>query len=155
MDSNWSIPLTGLQLPGMIINPGIERQHEQGGVRHSIQQYPGMPSSISPQYTRVLPPVPADTTLSQTPQRGSYPQQSPHLPTHHPVRAALPGSMLSPTRPSHGTVTAPESKCTACGGAATFMCSACTGAQYCSTQCRVRCLLFIYFNRITNQVALL
>jgi len=142
LESNSSIPYMGFQPPSMLLKPGIARQYEQEileRTRQSLQQYPGLPPAISQQYSKGLPPLPADTTLSQIAQRGSYPPHSAHLAGNPSMRSSIPSSLLSPPRPNPETVPTietSESKCEACGAAANFMCSACKGAHYCSTECQ-------------------
>jgi len=142
LDSSSGIPYMGFQPPGMLLKPGIARQYEQEileRTRQSLQQYPGLPPAISQQYSKGLPTLPSDTTLSHVAQRGSYPPHSTHLAINPSMRSSMSSSLLSPTRPN--TENAPtaetsESKCEACGAAANFMCSACKGAHYCSTECQ-------------------
>lgn len=142
LETNSSIPYMGFQPPSMLLKPGIARQYEQEileRTRQSLQQYPGLPPAIPQQYSKGLPPLPADTTLSQIAQRGSYPPHSAHLAGNPSMRSSIPSSLLSPPRPNPETVPTietSESKCEACGAAANFMCSACKGAHYCSTECQ-------------------
>lgn len=142
LESNSNIPYMGFQPPSMLLKPGIARQYEQEileRTRQSLQQYPNLPPAISQQYSKGLPPLPADTTLSQIAQRGSYPPHSAHLAGNPSMRSSIPSSLLSPPRPNPETVPTietSESKCEACGAAANFMCSACKGAHYCSTECQ-------------------
>jgi len=141
-DNNSSIPYMGFQPPSMLLKPGIPRQYEREimeRTRQSLQQYPGLPPSISPQYSKGLPPLPADTTLSQISQRNIYPPHSAHMAMNPSRRSSIPSSLLSPPRPNPEnipTIETSESKCGACGAAANFMCSACKGAHYCSTECQ-------------------
>jgi len=142
LEPNSSIPYIGFQPPGMLLKPGIGRQYEQEileRTRQSLQQYPGLPPAISQQYSKGLPPLPPDTTLSQITQRSSYPPHSAHPAVNPNLRSSLPSSLVSPSRPnpeSVPSIEASESKCEACGAAANFMCSACKGAHYCSTECQ-------------------
>eukprot|EP00092_Neocalanus_flemingeri_P000584 GFUD01000619.1.p1 GENE.GFUD01000619.1~~GFUD01000619.1.p1 ORF type:complete len:698 (-),score=140.71 GFUD01000619.1:188-2281(-) len=142
LESNSSIPYMGFQPPGMLVKPGIARQYEQEileRTRQSLQQYPGLPPAISQQYSKGLPPLPPDTTLSHVAQRSGYPPHSAHLAINPSIRSSMSSSLLSPPRPNPEnvpTIETSESKCEACGAAANFMCSACKGAHYCSTECQ-------------------
>jgi len=141
LESNSSIPYMGFQPPGMLLKPGMSRQYEQEileRTRH-LQQYPGLPPGISQQYSKGLPPLPADTTLSHVAQRSSYPPHSAHMGINPSMRSSIQSSLMSPPRPNPEnvpTIETSESKCEACGAAANFMCSACKGAHYCSTECQ-------------------
>ena len=107
----------GFQPPSMLLKPGIARQYEQEileRTRQSLQQYPGLPPAISQQYSKGLPPLPADTTLSQIAQRGSYPPHSAHLAGNPSMRSSIPSSLLSPPRPNPETVPTIETSGTKC-----------------------------------------
>ena len=144
METSSRIPYMGFQPPNMVLKPGIPRQYERDIMERSrqyLQQYPGLPPAISPQYAKGLP---ADTTLSQISQRSINPAHSAHMPMNSVRSSSIPSSLLSPQRPNPEnipTIVTSEAKCGACGAAANFMCSACKGAHYCSTKCQVRNLL--------------
>ena len=107
LESNSSIPYMGFQPPSMLLKPGIARQYEQEILERTRQlskQYPGLQPKISQQYSKGLPPLPADTTLSQIAQRGSYPPHSAHLAGNPSMRSLIPSSLLSPPRPNPETV---------------------------------------------------
>ena len=70
-----------------------------------------------------------DTSLSHAPPRGPY--------------LDLPHPRPPPDSSSDMTV----AKCEACAAPALFMCSACKGAHYCSTECQVGTSLRFYFNK--------
>ena len=147
MENNSRTPYMGFQPPNMQLKPGIPRQYEREIMersRQSLQQYPGLSPTISPQYSKGLP---VDTTLGQISQRSIYPPHSAHMAINPARRSSIPISSLGPPRPNPEnvpTIVTSESKCGACGAAANFMCSACKGAHYCSTECQVN-FFYMYF----------